>query len=367
MLLETLTITPLQIVWFTLIAVLWLGYFFLEGFDYGVGMLLPILGKTEKDRRVMINTIGPVWDGNEVWLLTAGGATFAAFPGWYATLFSAFYLPLFLVLLGLILRGVAFEYRGKRNFDSWRSMFDWFAIIGSLLPSLVFGVGFANFVAGVPLNDKTYLLDKAGLWTGDIVLGELFGVFTPFTLLGGVMLVSLFLTHGAVFIALKTSGGIRESANSFAAKSGYVSTALVALFVIWQNLAYPAGGTASIITWITGVLAILATLGATLAAKAERDGWAIIITGLAIVTLFAGVFVKMFGNLGFSHAVDGSYVPYEFMPIASASGPTLMLMTIAAVIFVPIVLAYQAWSYWVFHKRLSTADIPPALKDPVSA
>ena len=172
MLLET--VPTLAVVWYMLIVVLWLGFFFLEGFDFGVGMLLPILGHTEKKRRVLINTIGPVWDGNEVWLLTAGGAMFAAFPGWYASLFSALYLPLLLMLVGLILRGVAFEYRAKRPESQWRAMLDWFAIVGSFLPTLVLGVGFANFVIGLP-ND------------GLLFNGTFFGLFSPYALLGGVI------------------------------------------------------------------------------------------------------------------------------------------------------------------------------------
>lgn len=364
-LLET-GVTGLQITWYLLIVVLWLGYFFLEGFDYGVAMLLPILGRTEKKRRVMINTIGPVWDGNEVWLLTAGGATFAAFPGWYATLFSGFYLPLFLVLTGLILRGVAFEYRGKRDDDGWRAMFDWFAIIGSFLPALVLGVGFANFVAGVPLG-ANQLLDPSQMWSGTAFLSQLWGLFTPFTLLGGVLLVAIFLVHGAVFLSLKTDGEIRVSARDFAIKAGMVTTVLLALFVVWQNLAYPASANpffnGSVITWLVGILSVVCLLTAVYMTKNEREGWAFILTGLSIVTLFIGIFTKMFGTLGF---IQNAENPLNIVT-ASASGPTLGLMTIAAVIFVPIVLAYQAWSYWVFSRRISTKQIPPATKDPVPA
>lgn len=359
-------VTGLQITWYLLIVVLWLGYFFLEGFDYGVAMLLPILGKTEKKRRVMINTIGPVWDGNEVWLLTAGGATFAAFPGWYATLFSGLYLPLLLVLLGLILRGVAFEYRGKKDDDGWRAMFDWFAIIGSFLPALVLGVGFANFVAGIPLGSNQ-LIDPSALWSGNAFLSQLWGLFTPFTLLGGVLLVALFLTHGAIFLSLKTDGEIKELSRSFAIKCGLVTTALLAIFVVWQNLAYSAATNTffngSLITWICGVLAVVTLLGAVYVTKLGREGWALIMTGLSIVTLFVGIFVKMFGNLGFvQHAENPLNIS-----TAAASETTLTLMTIAAVIFVPIVLAYQAWSYWVFRKRISTKHIPPAVKEPAAA
>ncbi|MDO4716464.1 MAG: cytochrome d ubiquinol oxidase subunit II [Propionibacteriaceae bacterium] len=346
--------TPLQITWYLLIVVLWLGYFFLEGFDYGVAMLLPVLGRTEKKRRVMINTIGPVWDGNEVWLLTAGGATFAAFPGWYATLFSGLYLPLLLVLVGLILRGVAFEYRGKRDSDSWRAMFDWFAIVGSFLPALVLGVGFANFVIGLPTDENM-------LWAGTFL-----SLFSPFALLGGVLLVSLFLTHGAIFLSLKTDGEIRAESRAFALKSGLVTTVLLAAFVVWQNVAYPASSqflNGSAIAWVCAILAVVTLLGAIYMTQQAREGWALILTGLSIVTLFVGIFVKMFGNLGF---VQNPAKPLNIMS-AAASETTLTLMTIAAAVFVPIVLAYQAWSYWVFSKRISTKHIPPAIKEPTSA
>src|SRR6187402_398679 len=180
--------------WFGTIAVLWIGYFFLEGFDFGVGVLLPVLGRTETDRRVVINTIGPVWDGNEVWLLVAGGATFAAFPEWYATLFSGFYLALLLILVALILRGVAFEYRGKIDDPSWRRRWDVAIVVGSAVPALLWGVAFANIVAGVPIDaDKQFT-------------GTLLTLLNPYGLLGGLTTLSLFATHGAMFVALKTDG-----------------------------------------------------------------------------------------------------------------------------------------------------------------
>src|SRR3954451_14868239 len=186
----------LTTVWFVLIAVLWIGYFTLEGFDFGVGTLLPVLGRSEQERRVMINTIGPVWDGNEVWLLVAGGATFAAFPNWYATLFSGFYLPLLLILVALIVRGVAFEYRAKRDDDTWRRNWDLAIIIGSFLPALLWGVAFANILRGVPIDgDMEYT-------------GGFFNLLNPYALLGGAMTLLLFLTHGAMFLSLKTDGRI---------------------------------------------------------------------------------------------------------------------------------------------------------------
>ena len=215
LLLET-AVPTLNLIWFLLVAILWIGFFFLEGFDFGVAMLLPILTRDDKERRVMINTIGPTWDGNEVWLLTAGGAMFAAFPGWYASLFSAIYLPLLLMLVGLILRGVAFEYRSKHPDAKWRQTFDVFAVVGSFLPTLVLGVGFANFVIG--------LANDGMLWNGDFI-----GLFGPFALLGGALLVGLFMVHGATFVALKSRGEIHDRARGFVKIYGWVVTSLIAV------------------------------------------------------------------------------------------------------------------------------------------
>ncbi len=336
------------LVWFLLIAVLWIGYFFLECFDYGVAMLIKLLGRDDKEKRVIVNTIGPLWDGNEVWLLTAGGAMFAAFPGWYASTFSGLYLPLLLVLLGLILRGVAFEYRSKHHTSSYRSMLDWFAAIGSFLPALVFGVGFANFVKGLP-NDGT-------LWSGTFL-----GLFSPFALVGGLMLVAICLFHGSAFLALKTAGTVHDKAKGFGTKVGWVTVALTAIFVLWQNLAYPAQsefGDFRVFTWITAVLTVVALVVAVLMVMRDRDGWAFLCTGVSIVTLFAGIFLKMYGNIGFVQDEAVAVGERLNMITAASSVTTLQIMTVAAVIFVPIVLAYQAWSYWVFHKRISTKSIP---------
>ncbi len=342
------TVGTLPIVWFALIAVLWIGFFFLEGFDFGVGMLLPVLGRSEKERRVMINTIGPVWDGNEVWLITAGGAMFAAFPGWYASLFSALYLPLLLVLVGLILRGVAFEYRAKNTATRWRQMLDTFAIVGSFLPSLVFGVGFANFIIG--LENDGLLFD-----------GTFLGLFSPFALLGGVLLVVVFLYHGSTFLALKTKGGIHERAEGFAGRIGWPAVALLAIFVACQNIFWPATsgfGDFSLLVWIIGIVSVLALAASVAMTRLGRDGWGFVLGGASIVTLFAGIFLKMYGNLGF--AQDEAVAATERLNIitAASSPTTLTIMTWAAVIFVPLVLAYQTWTYWVFSKRISTSNIP---------
>ena len=349
---STVAVPTLTAIWFLLVAVLWIGYFFLEGFDYGVAMLIPVLGKNDKEKRVIVNTIGPVWDGNEVWLLTAGGAMFAAFPGWYASLFSGLYIPLLLILVGLILRGVAFEYRSKHPDTRFRNMLDWFATIGSFLPALVFGVGFANFVIGMA-NDGLHFT------------GSFWSLFSPFALLGGVMLVILMLVHGSAFIALKTKGEIHDRSESLAAKGAWLAALLVAVFVLCQNIFWPATsefGDFSIFAWIAGIISILAMVGAGLALGKGRDGWGFICTALTIVTLFAGIFLKMYGNIGFAQDESVPVNDRLNMITAASSPTTLTIMTWAAVIFVPIVIAYQSWSYWVFHKRISTKNIPDDLE-----
>ena len=214
----------LTTVWFALIAVLWIGYFTLEGFDFGVGMLLPILARDDRERRVLINTIGPVWDGNEVWVLVAGGATFAAFPEWYATLFSGFYLPLLLILVALIVRGLAFEYRAKRDDDAWRARWDLAIIVGSFVPALLWGVAFANILRGVPL-------DASGEYVGGF-----FNLLNPYALLGGLTTLLLFLTHGAVFISLKTDGRIRHAARHLGLRLGVVAAAVTVAFLAWTQV-----------------------------------------------------------------------------------------------------------------------------------
>ncbi len=336
----------LQVVWYCLIAVLWIGYLVLEGFDYGVGMLIRVLGKNEKERRVIVNTIGPLWDGNEVWLLTAGGATFAAFPGWYATLFSGLYLPLFLILVGLIIRGVAFEYRAKHPDTKWRNAFDMMAGVGSLMVALIFGIGFANFIVGMPVetaaNSPQLHVFTGGFWS----------LFSPFALLGGLVLVVLFLFHGANFLALKTKDGMHDRAEAFAAKIGLVAIGGGAIYLIWANVAYSIG----LIGWVLAAVAASALIGSWLAVRAERDGWAFALTCVTIVAVAVWIFIRMWPNLGF----DNSAVPdHPLDRVTAASTPlTLTIMTWAAVVFVPIVLAYQAWTVWVFRKRISTKNIP---------
>lgn len=340
--------TTLQVVWYLLIAVLWIGYLVLEGFDYGVAMLIRVLGKNEKERRVIVNTIGPLWDGNEVWLLTAGGATFAAFPGWYATLFSGLYLPLFLVLVGLIIRGVAFEYRSKHPDAKWRNAFDWMASIGSFIVPLVLGIGFANFIIGLPVaaaadNPSLYVVSPSPYF---------WQLFNWFGLLGGLTLVALFLFHGALFLALKTKGELHDRAQAFAGKAGLVSIGLGAIFLIAQNLLHPTGA----LGWVLLVLAAAGLGSAWWFNGKGRDGIAFVSTTAAILFVAVGIFLTMWPGLGFA-AVGGGASPLNAMN-ASSSELTLVLMTVAAGVFVPIVLAYTAWTYTVFRRRLGVENIP---------
>jgi len=325
--------------WFILIAVLWTGYFFLEGFDFGVGMLLHPLGRTEVDRRVMINTIGPVWDGNEVWLITAGGATFAAFPNWYATLFSGFYLPLFLILIALIVRGVAFEYRGKVDSPRWRAQWDLAIAVGSWVPAVLWGVAFANIVRGVPINE-------AGDFTGN-----LFTLLNPFGLLGGVASASLFIFHGANFLALKSLGGIRERARSTSTVAGIVTVVAGGTLLVWNQIARgPAW------TWITVVVAAGGLVVSLLADRAHRDGWAFIASGVAIAALVVSLFGSLYPDV-MPSTTDAAYS--LTVDNASSTNYTLRVMSWVAVIMTPVVLVYQGWSYWVFRKRISAESIPP--------
>jgi len=330
----------LSTVWFMLIAVLWIGYFTLEGFDFGVGMLLPILAKSDRQRRVMINTIGPVWDGNEVWVLTAGGATFAAFPEWYATLFSGFYLPLLLILLALIVRGLAFEYRHQRPEAAWHSWWDRAIVIGSYVPALLWGVAFANIVRGVPIDAHKEFT------------GNLFTLLNPFGLLGGVVTLLLFMTHGAMFLALKTEGDIRVRSRELSVKLGLATAVAAVIFMVWAQVM--TGNTGSAVLF---VLAALCLVGGIAMARMAREGWAFIGTFATIGLAVAGLFVALFPDV----MPSTTSALYSLTTSnASASHYTLTVMTIVAAIFTPILLGYQAWAYWVFRKRIGEHHIPDA-------
>jgi cytochrome d ubiquinol oxidase subunit II len=326
----------LQVIWFVLVTVLFTGFLFLEGFDYGVGMLVPFVGKTDKERRVAINAIGPFWDGNEVWLLTAGGAIFAAFPLWYAALFSRFYLALFLILVGLILRGVSFEFHSKNKDPKWRNAWDWALSIGSFLPALLWGVAVANLIRGVNVQGLKY--DSS-----------FFDLLHPFCLLGGVVTFFLFLYHGASFLTLKVGDeAVLAKAKAIALKTGVI---LVPVTVLW--IVYALFETAILtkpVAIITVALAAVALLVSVFSQWKQKHGIAFVSIALTIVFVTVTAFAIMFPNVLVVR--DGASLSMN----AAASSPyTLKIMTIVALIFTPIVLLYQIWNFWVFKKRV-TAD-----------
>jgi len=341
--------------WFIAIAVLWAGYFVLEGFDFGVGILLPVLGRDDTTRRVMINTIGPVWDGNEVWLLTAGGATFAAFPAWYAAMFSAFYLPLLLVLVALIIRGVAFEYRGKRDNSNWRTGWDAAIFAGSLLPAILWGVAFGNVLHGIPI-------DAAHNFTGDF-----FTFLNPYALLGGLATLTLFTLHGALFLALKTTGELRGRAARIAAVTAVAAIVAGGGFLAWTEASYRAGTTTGtgIASVACAALAAAALIVAALANRAGREGAAFAANATAIAAATAALFTALYPNV-LPSTISAAYSLTTAN--AASAAKTLMVMTVVAIIFLPLVLAYQAWTYWVFRKRVTApaAAAPPAPAAPAA-
>ncbi|MGW2377079.1 cytochrome d ubiquinol oxidase subunit II [Kitasatospora sp. NPDC001683] len=325
-------------VWFVLIAVLWIGYFFLEGFDFGIGVLTKPLARNTAERRVLINTIGPVWDGNEVWLLTAAGGTFAAFPDWYATLFSGFYLPLLAILVCLIVRGVAFEYRAKRDGARWQRNWEEAIFWTSLIPAFLWGAVFANIVRGVDIDaHKNYA-------------GGLADLFNPYALLGGLVTLALFTFHGAVFAALKTVGEIRERARRAALQAGLVTAVLALVFLVWTQAHSGNGRSLAAL-----VIAVLALVGALVANQLGREGWAFVLSGATVVAAVAMLFLALFPNV-----MPSTLDPAWSLNVGNAaSSPyTLKLMTIVAAVFTPLVLLYQGWTYWVFRKRIGVQHIP---------
>ncbi|MBO1336741.1 cytochrome d ubiquinol oxidase subunit II [Streptomyces sp. VRA16 Mangrove soil] len=327
-------------VWFVLIAVLWTGYFFLEGFDFGVGILTKLLARDRTEKRVLINTIGPVWDGNEVWLLTAGGATFAAFPEWYATLFSGFYLPLLIILVCLIVRGVAFEYRAKRPEEKWQTNWEHAIFWTSLIPALLWGVAFGNIVRGVKI-DKNFEY-----------VGNFWDLLNPYAILGGLVTLTLFTFHGAVFTALKTLGDIRERARKLALTLGLVTAVLALVFLIWTQVDNGDGG--SLAAMIVAVVALVGAIGAN---QRGREGWAFALSGVTIAAAVAMLFLTLFPNV-----MPSSLNPDWSLTVTNASSSpyTLKIMTWCAGIATPIVLLYQSWTYWVFRKRIGTKNIADA-------
>jgi cytochrome d ubiquinol oxidase subunit II len=327
----------LNTLWFMIVAVFFTGFFFLEGFDYGVGILMPFLSKDDTERRAVINTIGPHWDGNEVWMIAAGGALFASFPHVYATLFSGFYLALVLMLVALILRGVAFEYRSLRDDPAWRRRWDWAIFTGSILPALLWGVTVGNLMRGFAIDgDMNYY-------------GGLLPLLNPFSLLGGVVFVALFITHGANFLALKTEGAIAEKAKKYGFQFWIAAVVLTVLFVVWSYFETDILTKSGINGLVPALLAALALLLAGWLTNQGKAAWAFVMSSLTIVFATIMVFAGLFPRILIS-TMDAAFS--LTIQNAASSPYTLRIMTIIAVIFLPIVLIYQIWTYKVFSGRV---------------
>ena len=341
----------LQQFWFIVVAVLFLGFFVLEGFDFGVGMLMAWVGRrsaaatggdVETHRRAVLNTIGPIWDGNEVWLITAGGAMFAAFPQWYATVFSGLYLPLLAILLAMIARIVAIEWRGKIDDPRWRRWCDAGIAVGSWVPAVLWGIAFASLIRGLPVGPDNNLV---GLTVADVL--------NPYTILGGLATGVLFLFHGAVFLALKSGGGVRDEAVRVARTLAVPTAVVVGLFGLWTQLGYGKPWTA-----VAFAAAVLALAAAVAAASRARERWAFVATTVAIAAVVALIFGALYPNL-----VPSTIDPAYSITVANGSSTpyTLKVMTWAAAIVTPVVLAYQGWTYWVFRRRVFAESIPHAI------
>ncbi len=327
----------LNILWFVLVTVLFIGFFFLEGFDYGVGALLPFLGKDDDERRVILNTIGPFWDGNEVWLITAGGAMFAAFPHVYATMFSGFYLALFAILLTLILRATGIEFRSKKPGVAWRNRWDWVIAVSSFLSAVLWGVAVSNLVTGVPIDADMQFA------------GTFFTLLTPFTLLGGVMLALIFLYHGACFISIKAGDqAVLDRTQALAPKLGLAAIVVTVLWVVWAFASTSL--LQSSISMATCALTAVSMIISVLFSMKKASGKAFIFIALAIAFCVVTVFAGMFPNIMIS-----TLNPAWSLDIynASSSPKTLSFMTKVALTLVPVVLAYQAWSFYVFRQRVT--------------
>jgi cytochrome bd ubiquinol oxidase subunit II len=331
--------------WFILITILWTGFFVLEGFDMGVGMLHGFIGRDEAGRRAVINTIGPLWDGNEVWLITAGAAMFAAFPDWYATMFSALYLALVLLLMALIVRGVSFEYRGKSPAQRWRGSWSRLLTLGSLLVPLLVGIALGDLLHGLPIG------------ANHEYTGNFWNLLQPYGILTGIALVAVCVLHGATFIALKTTGDLRQRAGRLARRVAPVTALLVIAFIAWTHVTAGGGAFLGAIEF----LAILAVLAAWALASGQHEGWAFAATTLTMAASIITLFVDLYPNV----MVSSTNTAYNLTVHNSASTPyALKVMTVVALVLLPIVLAYQAWTYYVFRRRISDASFRPADRPP---
>jgi cytochrome bd ubiquinol oxidase subunit II len=329
--------------WFIVIAILWTGFLILEGFDFGVGMLHSVIGQDEAGRRAAINTIGPLWDGNEVWLIVAAAAMFAAFPGWYTTMFSGLYLALVLLLMSLIIRGVAFEYRGKRDAARWRRTWDVLLTTGSLLAPLLIGIGLGDLLHGLPIN-------AAQNYTGSF-----WDLLQPYALFTGITLVLVCLLHGATFLCLKTTGDMRERSWQVARRVAPFTAAAVVGFIIWTHVI----ASTTFFLNVIELLAVLAVLAAVWLVYDHREGFAFAATTVTIAACIVSIFVDLYPNV----MVSSTNPAYNLTVHNTASNPySLKAMTVVVIIFLPLVLAYQTWTYYVFRRRVSRQEFqPPAL------
>lgn len=325
--------------WFAIVAVLWIGFFFLEGFDFGVGMLSRFLGADEAERGQMLTAIGPVWDADEVWLITGGIAIFAAFPAWYAALFPAAYIPLLLVIVAIVVRAVAIEYRSKRPGERWRSRWDTAVAVASLLLAFLFGVFWAGIVHGIPI-------DASGQFVGRSLLSFI----NPYSILGGLTLLSFSLAHGATFLALKTAGPVQRKNEVWATRFDVVAGALMTAFAAWTFWSYSRGDALALAIGVLAVLGMLVALIANLRTHPLIAFWA---HGVAIAAFVASMFVALYPDVLPSTLDPAASLTVEG---AAASPYSLGVLTVVAAIGLPLVIAYQAWSFWVFRKRITVED-----------
>ena len=337
----------LQVVWFVIIALFWTGFFILEGFDLGVGTLHMVVGRTDIERRVAINAIGPFWDANEVWLIVAGAATFAAFPDWYASMFSALYLAMMVVLLALIIRGVSFEYRGKAMSPAWRATWSWTLTIGSALLPLLLGIALGDLVNGLPIN-------SSGNFTGSFL-----DLLTPYGIWVGLTLLAISLAHGAMFLSLKTTGAVHDRARRLAGPFAWIAVLFVIGFAVWTQIQSGRG----VLPGPVLISCILLGIAAAWSIRENHAGWGFTATTVLMAATVASLFVALYPNV----MVSSTNKAYNLTVANSAAGDySLKTMTVIAAIFTPLVLAYQAWSYYVFRARVQG---PPATdpSDPPSA
>ena len=335
----------LETFWFVLIAVLWSGYFALEGFDFGVGMLLPFVGRDDEDRSTMLRTIGPVWDGNEVWLVVAGGATFAAFPAWYATMFSGFYVALLLILVFLIVRVISFEWRSKSESAGWRAFWTWCNTIGSAGAALIWGIGLSNLVSGVPIDSD-----------GDYA-GNFWDLFSPYTVFAGLAVVLLFAFHGATFLTLRTVGDLAGRAERASRRLAVPAALVAALFLSWTvAVAMDRNDKDLFPPVLPAIIGIAAMLLAVIFMRSGRNGRAFAMTGIGAISVVATLFVSLYPRVMVSNPDFGNSLTVDG---AASSHYALQVMSIAALIFVPLVLAYQGWTYYVFRQRVGGTKPEP--------